>query len=106
MDKKKRLVFNYFDMVFSGYKKHGRRPVTMRSPHVLFEYMDNNGRTAFEYDTEIKVIRFDHNDFYTTKHMLGIHIPELSDICKEYVANKFDDTPILNATLFVRTLNQ
>ena len=106
MDRKEQLIFKYFDMTYKGYKKHGRRPVTMRSPHVLFEYVDNNGRTAFEYDTEREVIRFDHNDFYTTKNMFGIYIEELTHICKEYVANKFDDPSILNATLFVRTLNQ
>ena len=104
MDKKKRLVFNYFDTIYSGYKKHGRRPVTMVSPNVLFEYKNEDGNVAFEFNTQS--IRFDYKDFYTTKNMLGIHIPELSDICKEYVVNKFDDPSILNATLFVRTLNQ
>jgi len=106
MDRKEELVFKYFDMVFRGYKKRGRRPVGMSSEYVLFEYKNDDGRVAFDFNTQNQSIRFDYNDFYTTKNMLGIHIPELSDICKEYVANKFDDPSILNAPLFVRTLNQ
>lgn len=104
MDKKKRLVFNYFDMIYSGYKKHGSRPVTMESPNVLFEYKNEDGNVAFEFNTQTQSIRFDYNDFYTAKNMLGIYIPELSDICKEYVANKFDEPSALKSTFFARTL--
>lgn len=104
MDKKKRLVFNYFDTIYSGYKKRGRRPVRMPYPNVLFEYKNEGGKVAFEFNTETQSIRFDYNDFYTAKNMLGIHIPELSDICKEYVANKFDEPSALKSTFFARTL--
>jgi hypothetical protein len=104
MDKKKRLVFNYFDMIYSGYKKHGRRPVTMSSPNVLFEYKNEDGNVVFEFNTQTESIRFDYNDFNTAKNMLGIFYPELSDICKEYVANKFDEPSALKSAFFARTL--
>jgi hypothetical protein len=105
MDRKKQLIFKYFDMTFRGYKKHGRRPVNMKSPHVLFEYMDDNGRTAFEYNTEKDEIKFDYDDFYTAKNMFGIFIADLVDICKEYVAYKLDDPKLASAIMFVRNLN-
>ena len=91
-------------MTFRGYKKHGRRPVNMKSPHVLFEYMDDNGRTAFEYNTEKDEIKFDYDDFYTAKNMFGIFIADLVDICKEYVAYKLDDPILASAIMFVRNL--
>ena len=105
MDKKKRLVFNYFDMIYSGFKKHGRRPVRMPYPHVLFEYKNEDGNVAFEFNTESDVIRFDIGDFITAKRMFGIYEEELANICKEYVANKFGEPSILNSTLFIRNLN-
>lgn len=105
MDKMKQIVFNYFDMIFSGYKKYGRRPVGMRPPYVLFEYMDKNGHTAFEYDTEKESIRFDFDDFYTSKNMFGISIGDLTDICKEYVADKFNEPSASKSNFFARKLN-
>jgi hypothetical protein len=101
----KKLVFKYFDMVFSGYKKHGRRPVRMPYPHVLFEYMNGDGRIGFVYDNQEESIRFDYDDFYTAKNMLSISIPDLVDICKEYVANKFDEPKSVYTTFFTRKLN-
>lgn len=102
---KKKLVFKYFDMIFPGYKKHGRRPVRMPYPNVLFEYKNDDGRIAFEYDNEQESIRFDYDDFYTAKNMLSIPIPDLVDICKEYVANKFDEPKSAYSTFFIRRLN-
>lgn len=104
MNNMKQLVFRYFDMVLKGYKKHGRRPTFMRPPHVLLEYM-NDSRVAFEYDTEEQNIRFDYDDFYTAKNMLGVSIPDLSDFCREYVADKFGDPDILKRPLLIRNLN-
>lgn len=104
-DKKKQLVFKYFDMIFSGYKKHGRRPMSMSSPYVLFEYKNEDNQIGFVYDTEQESIRFNYNDFYTVKNMFGIGIPVLVDICKEYAANKFDNPGALSTTLFTRPLN-
>ena len=106
MDRKKQLLFKYFDMTFRGYEKHGRRPVRMPYPNVLFEYMDDNGRTAFEYNTERDEIRFDFNDFYTAKNMFGMSIGNLADICKEYVADKFNEPSVLKSNFFTRRLNQ
>jgi hypothetical protein len=105
MDRKKQLIFKYFDMAFRGYKKHGRRPVNMTSPHVLFEYKNDDGRTAFEYNTEKDEIRFDYDDFYTAKNMFSIFIADLVDICKEYVAYKLDNPKAINTTFFTRNLN-
>jgi hypothetical protein len=89
MDKKKNLVFRYFDTIFSGYKKHGRRPVYMDSPYVLYEYKNNDGRVAFEYSTDTRIINFQNDDFYTTNHMLGVPIWDMVDICKSYCLEKF-----------------
>jgi hypothetical protein len=105
MNRKKELIFKYFDMTFRGYEKHGRRPIRMGYPHVLYEYMDDNGRTAFEYDTKQESIRFDYDDFYTAKNMLGMSIPDLVDICKEYVSIKFNEPSALKSTFFTRRLN-
>ena len=102
MDKNINLVFNYFDIIYSGYKKHGRRPMTMSSPNVLFEYKNDDGRIGFSYDTEEERIDFDFNDFYTTKNMLGVNIPDLTDICKKYVANKFDEPNALSTIFFTK----
>jgi hypothetical protein len=100
MDRKKRLIFKYFDMTYKGYKKHGRRPVNMTSPHVLFEYKNDDGRTAFEYNTEKDEIRFDYGDLNTAKNMFGIFIADLADICKEYVAYKLDE-PKASYSIFI-----
>jgi hypothetical protein len=105
MDRKKQLVFKYFDIVFSGYKKHGRRPVNVSPPHILFEYMNNNGVTAFEYDTENQSIRFNYDDFYSAKNMFGITVGDLVDICKQYVSNTFNKPEALKTTFFPRRLN-
>lgn len=92
-------------MVFSGYKKHGRRPVTMRAPDVLFEYMDNNGHTAFEYDTHSKFLKFNKDDFYSAQKMFGVDIEEMEDICQDYIADKFNE-PMLSKKMFlIRDLN-
>ena len=104
MDRTKRLVFNYFDMVFSGYKKHGRRPVYMESPHVLFEYKNKDGRVAFEYDTEGEIIHFQKDDFYTAHNMIGVSISDMVDLCREYVAEKFDRPDSLTATFYSRVI--
>jgi hypothetical protein len=103
MDKK--LVFKYFDMVYSGYKKHTRRPIDMMSPCVLFEYMNDDGRIAFNYNTEREIILFDYDDFYMARNMFGMYIPELSDICKEYVTNKFGEPNSSYITFHLRNLN-
>jgi hypothetical protein len=103
MDKK--LVFKYFDMVYSGYKKRTRRPMTMLPYYVLFEYMNDDGRIAFEYNAETEQIRFDYDDFYMARNMFGMYIPELSDICKEYVTNKFDEPNSSYITFHLRNLN-
>jgi hypothetical protein len=105
MNRKKELIFKYFDMTYKGYKKRTRRPVTMMSPHVLYEYMNDDGRIAFEYNTESEAIRFDISDFKTAKSMFGMYEEALIYICKEYVANKFGEpnSPYMN--LFVRDLN-
>ena len=92
-------------MAYKGYKKHGRRPVNMKSPHVLYEYKNDDGRIAFEYNTEKESIRFDYDDFYTAKNMFGIFIADLVEICEEYVAHKLDEPNAVNATLFTRNLN-
>jgi hypothetical protein len=101
----KKLVFKYFDMVFSGYKKHGRRPVGMRAPDVLFEYMDGNGLTSFEYDTHSKFLKFNEDDFYTAQRMFGVDMEEMEDICQDYIADKFNE-PMLSKKMFlIRNLN-
>jgi hypothetical protein len=105
MDRKKQLIFKYFDMTFRGYKKRGSRPVTMMSPHVLYEYKNDDGRIGFEYNTERESIRFDIGDFNTTKNMFGMYTDDLTRICKEYVFNKFDEPKSPYVTLFVRNLN-
>ena len=105
MDRKKELIFKYFDMTYKGYKKRSRRPVYTMSPHVLYEYMNDDGRIAFEYDTESEAIRFDIGDFHTAKNMFGIYEEELIHICKEYVANKFDEPKSPYINLFLRNLN-
>jgi hypothetical protein len=104
MNKKKNLVFRYFDTIFSGYKKHGRRPVYMESPHVLYEYKNNDGRVAFEYDTEGEIINFQKDDFYTAHNMLGVSISDMMDLCREYVAEKFDRPDSLTATFYSRVI--
>jgi hypothetical protein len=105
MDRKKELVFKYFDMVFRGYKKHGRRPVDMKSPHVLFEYKNDNGRVGFEYSTWSRFVKFDESDFNTAKNVFGIKSSKLEKICLDYVADKFNDPTILKTFFMVRTLN-
>ena len=92
-------------MTYKGYKKRGSRPVTMLPPHVLYEYMNDDGRIAFEYNTETEQIRFDIGDFYTAKNMFGMYEEELIHICKEYVANKFDEPKSPYINLFLRNLN-
>jgi hypothetical protein len=105
MDRKKELIFKYFDMTYKGYKKRTRRPVRMPYPNVLYEYMDDNGRVAFEYNMESDAIRFDIGDFYTAKNMFGMYEEELVHICKEYVANKFGEPKSPYINLFLRNLN-
>lgn len=100
MDKKKRLVFNYFDMIYSGYKKSGRRPVGMSSPNVLFEYKNDKGRVGFEFNTETEILNFNNRDFYTGIHMFGFTTSEFANICKEYAADKFDKTVILISPIY------
>jgi hypothetical protein len=67
--------------------------------------MNDDGRIAFEYDTESEAIRFDIGDFHTAKNMFGIYEEELIHICKEYVANKFDEPKSPYINLFLRNLN-
>jgi hypothetical protein len=105
MGKKKQIVFKYFDMVFSGYKKRGRRPMPMRYPHVLYEYMNGNGHIAFNYDTHSKFLKFNEDDFYTAQRMFGIDMEEMEDICQDYIADKFNE-PMLSKKMFlIRKLN-
>jgi hypothetical protein len=101
---RKKIIFKYFDEIYSGYKKHGRRPTWMKPPHVLYEYIDDN-RTAFSYDTEDESIRFDFDDFYTVKNMFGVDIPDLVGICKEYVSIKFNEPNALKTKFFTRNMN-
>jgi hypothetical protein len=105
MDRKKELIFKYFDMTYKGYKKRTRRPVRMPYPNVLYEYMNDDGRIAFEYDTESDAIRFDIGDFRTAKNIFGMYEEGLIHICKEYVANKFGEPKSPYINLFVRDLN-
>ena len=105
MNRKKELIFRYFDMIYNGYKKHARRPGDMMVPHVLYEYKNDDGRVAFEYNTESESIRFDIGDFKTAKSMIGMYEDDLTRICKEYVFNKFGETKSPYVTLFLRNLN-
>lgn len=105
MDRKKELVFKYFDMVFRGYKKHGRRPVGMPSQYVLFEYKNDDGRVGFDYDSFSRFVKFNESDFNTAKNMFGIKSSKLDKYCLEYVADKFNDPTILKTFFMVRTLN-
>jgi hypothetical protein len=101
----KKLVFKYFDMIYTGYEKHARRPIDMMPSRVLFEYMNNDGRIAFNYNTERETIVFDYDDFYGAKNMFGITVGDLVDMCKEYVTNKFNE-PMLSKKMFlIRKLN-
>jgi hypothetical protein len=100
MNKKKRLVFKYFDMIYSDYKKHMRRPVTMESPNVLFEYKNEDGNVAFKFDTSTQILNFNNKDFYTALNMLGFTTSEFANICKEYAADKFDSTVILRSPIY------
>lgn len=105
MNSVKQLVFRYFDMVLKGYEKHGRRAINMRAPHVLLEYMNNNGRVVFDYDTSTQIINFNGDDFGTVKNMFSLTIPELVSICKEYVADKFDQPKLSNSRFYITDLN-
>ena len=100
MNKKKRLVFNYFDMIYSGYKKRGRRPVGMSSSDVLFEYKNDKGRVGFEFNTETERLNFNNRDFYMGINMLGFTTSEFANICKEYAADKFDEPVILKSPIY------
>jgi hypothetical protein len=104
MDKKKRLVFNYFDMIYSGYKKHGRRPVRMSYPNVLFEYKNDEGRVAFEFNTATQILNFNNKDFYTGLNMLGLITSEFANICKEYAADKFDNPSVSKSSFYVKII--
>jgi|LakMenEpi03Aug12_release.lakeMendotaPanAssembly.Ray.scaffolds.fasta_scaffold770446_2 hypothetical protein len=103
-DRKKQLVFKFFDAIFLGYTKHGRRLVNMSSPHVLFEYKNKDNGIGFEYNTEEKSIRFNHSDFYTGMNMFWIDKPDFIDICKEYVSDKFDIPDLSSVSFSVRYL--
>jgi hypothetical protein len=100
MDKKKRLVFNYFDTIYSGYKKSGRRPVRMPYPNVLFEYKNEDGNVAFEFNTSTQILNFNNKDFYTGLNMLGLTTSEFANICKEYASDKFDEISILRSPIY------
>ncbi len=100
MDKKKRLVFNYFNMIYSGYEKSGKRPVGMSSPNVLFEYKNDEGRVGFEFNTETQILNFNNKDFYTALDMLGFTTSEFANMCKEYAADKFNSTVILRSPIY------
>ena len=100
MDKMKRLVFNYFDTIYSGYKKSGSRPMYMGTTHVMFSYQNNDGRIAFEFNTETNVLNFDNKDFYTATSMLGLSSHDMAKICKEYAADKLNKPSVLNATFY------
>ena len=105
MNSVKQLVFRYFDMVLKGYEKHGRRAINMRAPHVLLEYMNDNGRVVFDYDTSTQIINFNGEDFGTVKNMFSLEIPELVSICKEYVADKFDQPKLSKSRFYITDLN-
>ena len=105
MDRKKQLIFKYFDMTYKGYEKRTRRPVRMPYPNVLYEYKNDNGRVAFDYDTETEIINFNSDDFGIVKNMFSISIPELVSICKEYVADKFDQPKLTNSRFYITDLN-
>jgi hypothetical protein len=102
----KKLVYKYFDMIFSGYAKHGRRPVRMTYPNVLYEYMGNDGKVAFEYNTHSKFLKFNEDDFFTAQRMFGVDMEEMEDICQDYIADKFNE-PMLSKKMFlIRKLNR
>ena len=93
-------------MIFPGYKKRGCRPVTMSSPYVLFEYKNDDGRVAFDYNTYSKFLKFNEDDFYTAQKMFGIDMEEMEDICQDYIADKFNE-PMLSKKMFlIRKLNR
>jgi len=100
MDKKKRLVFNYFNMIYSGYEKSGKRPVGMSSPNVLFEYKNDEGRVGFEFNTETQILNFNNKDFYIATSMLGLSTSDMAEICKEYAADKLNKPSVLNAIFY------
>lgn len=106
MDKRKNLVFRYFDMIFSGYKKQGRRPVYMKPPHVLLEYKNEDDRVAFNYDTEADIINFQITDFRTAMSMFGVFENDMYDICREYIADKFNKPSAINAVIYARTISE
>ena len=103
-DRKKQLVLKFFDTIFLGYTKHGRRPIDMSSPYVLFEYKNKGNDVGFQYNTEEKSIRFNRSDFYTAMNMFEVDTPVFVDICKEYVSDKFGIPDLSSATFFVRHL--
>jgi hypothetical protein len=101
MDRNKKIVFKYFDMIYSGYNKIGRGPKTTRSSHVLYEYINDDGRIAFTYHTNDEDVFFNYDDFYTAKNMLGVPTSDLSDICREYVAYKIDNPNAISSKFFL-----
>ena len=103
MGRRKQFIIKFFDSVFSGFVKSGARPIPMNFPHVLYRYIDSKNRVkgniGFTYNTEVEIIYFDSSTFYMVKNMFGISTTDLIDICKEYVADKFD-IPEINRTVF------
>lgn len=97
MGKTKNLVFKFFDTIFSGYNKQGRRPVYMDFPYVLYEYKNNDGLVSFQYSDDVEVLQFDNGSYYTVKNMFGLKDDELVDICKDYASIKFRIPTILDA---------
>jgi len=104
MERKKELVFRFLDTIYSGYKKEllefdGTDPFG-------FRYVNKNGRVGFDFIFSLEELRFQYNDFFMAANMFGISIPDMSDICKEYAANKFEYPLILSSKFFPRHLRE
>lgn len=100
MNKLQQLVFEYFDLTYSRYKKSGRRPVYMESPYVILEYRNDEGRVAFEYNTESNVLNFNSKDFYFVTNMFGLSTFDMANICKEYAYTKLNNPNILTSVFY------
>jgi hypothetical protein len=104
MERKKELVFRFLDTIYSGYKKELLEVDGI--DHFGFKYVHKNGRVAFDFIFSLEELRFQYNDFFMVVNMFGISIPDMSDICKEYAANKFDYPLILSSKFFPRHLRE
>jgi hypothetical protein len=102
MDNNKRKLFKYFDIIFVDYEL-----VTKQRSYAGWEqgisYQFRNGtELAFNYDTEVNVVKFNYDDFFDAKSILGIGPGELIDLCREYINTKLDE-PLKKTTRLLVT---